>query len=82
LPDVRSGNARRCKIGRPDGVAFTFQVSENNVEPREPSRSRNLFPKDDARSTLADELEPCGPKVAVVGETSALAGSRERLTWT
>lgn len=80
LPDVRSPDARSAKIRRPDGVTRSFQVSRNNVEPREASRACNLLPKDDVRATLADEPVPCGPEMAVVVKAAPLPARTERLT--
>ena len=82
LSDVRRPDARSAQIGGPDGVALSFQVSANNVEPREASPARNLLSKDDWRAALADEAEPLGPEVALVGEAEAGTGAREGLTWT
>jgi hypothetical protein len=82
LPDVRGADARSAQIGRPNGVARTFQVSANSVEPREAVRACNLFAKDDWRAALADEPEPLGPQVAVVGNSGAATGHREGLTGT
>ena len=47
LPDVRRTDARRCKIGGPDGIARCFQVSAYSGEPRESIRARNLLSKED-----------------------------------
>jgi hypothetical protein len=47
LSDVRRPDARSAQIRSRDGVARSFQVSANNVEPREASPARNLFSKDD-----------------------------------
>ena len=81
LSDVRSPDARSAQIRSPDGVALSFQVSANNVEPREASPARNLLSKDDWRAALADEAEPLGPEVALVGEAEAGTGAGERLAW-
>jgi hypothetical protein len=44
---MRRPDACSWKYGRPNGVAFHIQVSENKVEPA-PSNCRfNLFAKDD-----------------------------------
>ena len=80
LADVRSTDARRAQIRRPDGVTRSFQVSRNKVEPPEAIRARNLLSKDDCRAALADEPEPLGPEVAVVGFSLAAPRRRERLT--
>ena len=79
LPDVRCADARSAKIDRPEGIARAFHVSANSVEPREAVLARNLFTKDDSRAALADETEPGGPQVSLVGVAPALARSRERL---
>ena len=47
LADMRGADARSWQIERPAGVAFAFQVRENNVEPRPSKRVRNLLSKDD-----------------------------------
>ena len=77
---MRRTDARRCKIGGPDGIASSFQVSAYSGEPREASLTRNLFAKEDWRSALADELEGNGPQVALVVDAGAATGDRERLT--
>jgi hypothetical protein len=82
LSDVRSPDARSAQICSPDGVARSFQVSANNVEPRKASPTRNLLSKDDWRAALADELEPDGPEVPLVGGASTLPGDGEGLAWT
>jgi hypothetical protein len=82
LSFVRSANARRCKIRRPDGVSLRFQVSRNMVEPSEPIRTRNLLSKDDWRTALADEPKPRRPEMTGILETTAFSGAAERLAWT
>lgn len=77
---VRGTDARSRQDRRPDGVACSFQVSVNKVEPRPSSRARNLLSKDDWRAALLDEAEPGGPEVAGVVEGPARAGLGERLT--
>jgi hypothetical protein len=79
LPDVRRPDARSAQIRSPDGVALSFQVSANNVEPREASPARNLLSKDDWRAALADEAEPVGPEVPLVCGAASLAGDGEGL---
>jgi len=79
LPDVRSADARSAQIRRPDGVARSFQVSLNKVEPLEAVRACNLLAKNDWRVALVNESEPIGPKMAVVGETFASTGGAEGL---
>jgi hypothetical protein len=82
LADVRGTDASSAQIGRPDGVACTFQVSRYKVEPRPAVRARNLLSKDDCRAALADEPKPLGPKVPLVIEAAFPACSAERLAWT
>jgi hypothetical protein len=55
LSDVRSADARRCKIRRPEGVTRFFQISRNKVEPVVSIRAANLLSKDDWRAALSDE---------------------------
>ena len=47
LPDVRSAEARRRHVSRPDGSAKSFHVSRYNVEPRPSERAFNLLAKND-----------------------------------
>jgi hypothetical protein len=47
FPSMRRTDAASRQNGRPNGVAESFQVSENKVEPRPAVRSRNLLPNDD-----------------------------------
>lgn len=61
LSDVRSADARSAQISRPDGVALSFQVSLNKVEPSEAVLARNLLAKDLCRAALSDEMEERGP---------------------
>jgi hypothetical protein len=79
LSDVRSANARRWKIRRPDGVTLRLQISRNMVEPREPSRARNLLSKDDWRAALADEPKPRRPEMTGIVEAIAPASAQEGL---
>lgn len=79
VPPVRRTDARSRQNGRPEGVTATFQVSAYSVEPREASRACNLLAKHDCRSALADETEPPGPQVSLVGVSKPLARSGERL---
>jgi len=76
---VRSADARRAQIRRPDGVTASFQVSENNVEPPKAILARNLLSKEDWRATLLDECEPCWPKMSSVANSFPLARIAERL---
>src|SRR5215471_10154435 len=69
------------KYGRPAGVPFLLQVSENKVEPAPSNCRLNLLSKDDCRSALADESHPRRPQVALVIGCLALAGAAEGLAW-
>ena len=61
LADVRGADARSRNTGRREGVADSFHVSLNKVEPSEAVIARNLFTKDNRRLTLTDEPVPGGP---------------------
>jgi len=82
LADMRSADARSRDIGRCEGVANSFHVSLNKVEPAVPNRCFNLLTKDDARAALLDEVEPERPKVPIVVEPSTRACLAERLART
>ena len=82
VSEMRRADARSRENGRPAGVACSFQVSENKVEPRPSSRAFNLLAKDCCRAMLANEPEPLGPQVTFVGETAALSSAREGLART
>ena len=82
LPDVRRPDARSRQTDRPDGVAFSFQVIRNKVEPPVGHRAFNLLTKDDWRAALADELIPRRPKMAGIGAASLGASGREGLAGT
>jgi hypothetical protein len=49
------------------------------VEPSKRVLACNLLAKDNARAALADEIEPCRPKVPLVLESGLLAGGGEGL---
>ena len=57
LSDVRSPDARRRKIDRPDGVTARLQVKRYKVEPHEAVRARNLFPKAHVRAATTWQLQ-------------------------
>ncbi len=81
LPEVRSADATSWQYGRPRGVACSFQVILNKVEPSHFNCCSNLLSKDDWRLALLDEAEPRRPEVAVVFLTFLFAGCAERLAW-
>jgi hypothetical protein len=78
---VRRADARSAQIRCPEGVTASFQVSANSVEPREAKAARNLLSKDRCRSALADEPEPCRPKMSSVACSAPRPGVAERLAW-
>jgi hypothetical protein len=61
LSDMRRADTASWQYGRPHGVTFRFQVSENSVEPAPSDRRFNLLSKDRCRAALADETEPMRP---------------------
>jgi hypothetical protein len=61
MPRARIADARSRETDRPEGVAFSFQVRLNKVEPAVPNRCFNLLTKDNVRLALLDDVEPCGP---------------------
>jgi hypothetical protein len=67
---------------RPAGVASSFQVCRYSIEPTFSNRCRNLFPKDDVRAALADEIEEDWPEVALVSLGELLSGAAEGLAGT
>lgn len=80
LSDVRRADATSWQYGRPAGVAFAFQVSENSVEPTPSNRRFNLLSKDDCRAALGDERKPRRPQVTFVIGRLARACDGEWLT--
>lgn len=74
LSDVRSADACSRETNRPDGVAFSFHVIANKVEPPVGNRAFNLLTKEDWRAALADEVIPRWPKMAGIG--AAIFGTR------
>jgi hypothetical protein len=80
LPDVGSADAVCAQYNRPDRVAVRFQVCRYSIEPVEPNRLRNLFPKDSLRMELGDKPMKDGPQVAIIASSFALACGTEGLT--
>ena len=76
---MRRADARSRDTDRREGVADSFHVSLNKVEPTVPNRCFNLLTKDDARAALLDEMEPVGPKVPLVVHPTTHACHAERL---
>jgi hypothetical protein len=79
LADVRRADAVCAHNDRPDGVAFSFQVCRNKIEPPMPNCAFNLFPKDDPRAALADKPKPRPPNVPLVTSPKAFASRGARL---
>lgn len=78
---MRRSDARSREIERPDGVADSFQISENKVEPILPVLARNLFTKESCRSALSDEWKPRRPKMARIVGTFTASRHAPRLAW-
>lgn len=76
---MRRTEARSRDTGRCDGVADSFQVSLNKVEPAVADRGFNLLTKDCRRLSLLDKLEPDGPQVPFICGALLLSGGAERL---
>jgi hypothetical protein len=81
LSNVRGVDRESWEIGAPAGVAFSFQISSNSVEPTVASRSRNLLSHDDRGPDGGDEAMEVGPQVPWIVCTGAFARDTERLTW-
>jgi hypothetical protein len=79
VPDVRGADARSRQYRRPDGVAFSLQVSLNKIEPAVGNRRFNLLTKNNWRAALADEPEPDGPEVPGIVESCTVAGNGKGL---
>jgi hypothetical protein len=79
LSDMRRTEARSRDTGRCEGVADSFHVSSNKVEPAVADRCFNLLTKDNVRAALADETEPFRPQMALVGGSCSFSGCTERL---
>jgi hypothetical protein len=79
---MRRADARSRQTDRPRGVAATFQVIANKIEPAVSNRALNLFAKQDARLALGNELEPRRPKMARIGAPSFAPGRGEGLAGT
>jgi hypothetical protein len=78
---VRRADARSRYTCRPAGVAFTFQIKLNNIEPSVVNRCFNLLTKDDSRAALADEIEPDRPEVSIISGAFLSACGAEGLAW-
>jgi hypothetical protein len=58
---VWRADARSAEIDRPAGVARSFQVRLNKVEPAETVLARNLLSRDVRRAALLDEIVEVRP---------------------
>jgi hypothetical protein len=79
IASVRRADSASWQYGRPDRVAFAFQIIGHGVKPSVPNRVCNLLAKDFCRASLADELEPIRPQVAIVFDAFLLSSRAERL---
>ena len=79
LAYMRGVDRESWEIDAPAGVAFSFQISANSVEPTVASRSRNLFSHDDRGPDGTDEAMKVGPQVPWIVCAGAFARDRERL---
>jgi hypothetical protein len=79
VAEVRGADPRSRQNRHPDGVACSFQVRTNSVEPRVSKRRRNLLAKEPFRSAGHDEPEEIRPEVALVVEAALLARVGEGL---
>jgi hypothetical protein len=78
---MRRADARSRYTCRPAGVAFTFQIRLNKIEPSVVNRCFNLLTKDDSRAALADEIEPDRPEVSIISGAFLGACCAEWLAW-
>jgi hypothetical protein len=78
---MRRTDPRSRDTGSPKAVTFSFHVRLNKIEPAVSNRCFNLFPKDNVRAALADEIEPDGPEMALVGGSFLIACGAKRLAW-
>jgi hypothetical protein len=85
---MRRADAVCAQYGRPDGVAFCFQVCRYSIEPAESNSVRNLLPKYSERAALANEAGEVGPEMPRVvspapgpGDAEGLAGATSRPYW-
>jgi hypothetical protein len=76
---VRRVNGASRYIEAFAGVAFSRQIRLNSVEPTIPSRSTNLFAKDDRRSAGGNEPVKVRPQVPWIVCPKSFPGDGERL---
>jgi len=79
LSNVRGVDRESRDIGPPAGVANSFQINANSVEPTVASRSRNLFSQYHRGPDGTDEAMKVGPQVPWIVSTGAFARDRKRL---
>jgi hypothetical protein len=70
LPFVWRADTVCSQYDRPDGVTRAFQVVAYKVEPTFGNCATNLLAKDSLRAALADEIEPHGPQMPFVVEST------------
>ena len=76
---MRGADRESRNIDRPPGVASSFQISSNSIEPCVPSLASNLLSHDDRGSAGGDEAMEVGPEVTGIVNSGAFACDRERL---
>lgn len=79
LSDVRRIDGASRDIDRPAGVAFSFQISGNSVEPTIASRSRNLLSHDDRGPAGTDEAKEVRPQMPWITGACTFSRNAERL---
>jgi hypothetical protein len=82
VSEVRRTDPRSRNTDSPEAIAFSLQVILNKIEPSVFNCAFNLFAKDNVRSALLNKFEPCGPKVALVGNAFTGASNAEGLART
>jgi hypothetical protein len=79
LANVRGTDRESRNIDRPPGVASSFQISSNSIEPSVPSLASNLLSHDDRGPDGCDEAMEVGPEVTGIVNSGAFSCDRERL---
>ena len=79
---MRRPDAVCSQYDRPNGVALSFQVRTNSIEPSVGNCVFNLLAKNELRATLADEPEHFGPEMARVFDAESFARATEGLAGT
>ena len=77
--DMRRVNGASRNIECLAGVVFTRQIRSHSVEPTVPSRSSNLFAKDDRRSDGGNEPKEVRPQMPWIVGPKSFSRNAERL---